>query len=81
MKFFQINALELHEWPKTNTANTSGDLNRSEGEMGASMEITSDAGGTSVLGAKMHLPAGMAFARSLLDEVKDPLGINDSLYQ
>jgi hypothetical protein len=51
-------------------------LSRSEGELAASMEIA-----VTESSVKLNLPPSMAYARSLLDEVKDPLGLNDSLFQ
>lgn len=82
MKFFQINSLQLEEWPKPMAASNSADLGRSESELGASMEIAErDAEATNSSALKLNLPPSMAYARSLLDEVKDPLGLNDSLYQ
>lgn len=84
MKFFQINSLQLEEWPKPTAASNSADLGRSESELGASMEIVDRDevnNGSSLATLKLNLPPSMAYARSLLDEVKDPLGLNDSLYQ
>ncbi len=82
MKFFQINSLQLEEWPKPMTASNSADLGRSEGEIGTSMEISErEAENSTQAALKLNLPPSMAYARSLLDEVKDPLGLNDSLYQ
>lgn len=82
LKFFQITSLELDEWPKPAAASNSADMTRSESELGASMELSErDDNASSASGLKLNLPPSMSYARSLLDEVKDPLGLNDSLYQ
>ena len=86
-RFFKVENLDLEIWPKakdfSNSALMDEDDN-SEGEVQA--KSTSSAAlhafsNSSFANDNMMMTGSMADAKNLLDEVKDPLGINDSLYQ
>lgn len=88
-KFFRINNLELELWPKLNHSNSgiidvedNGD--NSDNEILNENKIGGGNGGLSEVSGNsgtILMTESMTGAKSLLDEVKDPLGINDSLYQ
>lgn len=93
-KFFRINNLELELWPKSNHSNSgiidvedNGDYSDNEilneNKTGGSGGGLSSGGLSEVSGnsGAILMTESMTGAKSLLDEVKDPLGINDSLYQ
>lgn len=90
-KFFKINNLELELWPKlsdlsvSNSAIIEDDNSDEESKpAGASSTVLSETSGLGLSASGMvssSVTDSMAGAKNLLDEVKDPLGINDSLYQ
>lgn len=71
--------MELDEWPKTTAIDRSASVmettNGEDDEDGVGSDVRVEEKGA------LQLPASMVFARSLLDEMKDPLGTNDALYQ
>lgn len=86
-KFFKINNLELELWPKANEFSGSALIDETENSDGendavklnsANIHALSNA---SFVNENVPMTVSMAAAKNLLDEVKDPLGINDSLYQ
>lgn len=87
-----MNNLELELWPKMNelSVSNSGIIEEVEGNSENETEFKSQPNSGSTLHAalsnssfvtEMAMTGSMAGAKNLLDEVKDPLGINDSLYQ
>ena len=89
MKYFQISELESKVWPKGfNSSQLSIGAEEDGVEDGSTVDVgggMSRQGSQGIIEGKqevaIELPASMIYARSLLDEVKDPLGVNDSLYQ
>ena len=93
-KFFKINELELEVWPKTINNNelsisNSGlldddsnnlDINNGSGLINQRSYSMNDSG-KNTCSDLISMTESMVGAKSLLDEIKDPLGINDSLYQ
>lgn len=87
-----MNNLELELWPKATEFSNSGIIDETEVSDGE-LETKSNSAAASL--ANIHalsnssfvnenlatMTGSMAGAKNLLDEVKDPLGINDSLYQ
>lgn len=88
-EFFKINELELDLWPKSNepsaVLSNSGILEdtETEGIENGPQSTSLAANNLSEATAKglVSLTESMKGAKSLLEESKDPLGINDSLYQ
>lgn len=86
--FFKINNLELEIWPKANefsgsalideNENSDGEADTAKSNSFANIHALSNA---SFVNENVPMTVSMAAAKNLLDEVKDPLGINDSLYQ
>jgi len=85
--FFKINNLELEIWPKVNDFSNSALIDEAENSDGE-IEAKSNSAATlhalsnsSFVNENLTMTGSMAGAKNLLDEVRDPLGINDSLYQ
>lgn len=79
----------MEVWPKANDFSNSALIDEpenSDGEIEAKSKSNSSAAlhalsNTSFVNDNLTMTGSMAGAKNLLDEVKDPLGINDSLYQ
>lgn len=79
--------MELEIWPKLNHSNSGIIDAEDNGGDNSDNEIINENGTGSAVGISETngnsslMTESMTGAKSLLDEVKDPLGINDSLYQ
>ena len=80
-KFFKINDLELESWPNMNDMNNSAVLEEENDAQTSSSEIMKLNLVTTSKDISKIMTESMTGAKSLLEQVKDPLGINDSLYQ
>lgn len=79
--------MELEVWPKANDFSNSALIDEpenSDGEIEAKSNSSAALhalSNSSFVNENLTMTGSMAGAKNLLDEVKDPLGINDSLYQ
>lgn len=87
-EFFRIEELEPELWPKLKDSvlSKSGILDdseagKNEGENGGSSGISATTNSVEASKGLVSLTESMRGAKLLLEESKDPLGINDSLYQ
>lgn len=89
--FFKINNLDLEIWPKANEFSGSALIEENENSDSETDALKSNSAASfanihalsnsSFVNENVPMTVSMAAAKNLLDEVKDPLCINDSLYQ